>query len=312
MPDHDALPTGVPEVSNVVRACIRMTGAGVAIAVLPYALGTGTRVAVAWLTGGPLLGDDDATGGARVLLLCTLVAAGGVLALGVRAAWQVRGMRGGGPRAWLAVVAATLLAWCWPPLWFLTTPWMFVGATLAVRPLWWSCRAWGEVTADDAREHLRMALGVTAGITLLAHVMAWLLVLATAWPIPAEAFARVEATRRGNPVEPRDSELQGGGVSENSLVFYESVMQGATAAGRGVGGCMTHWQMSLGLWPDVAQRWIAPGPEGPTSRESWWIAGLAFVMSLVFWTPLMLAWTWLGAPDPRRLPAAAATTAVEA
>lgn len=311
MPEHDA-PPSTPDVPDVVRACVRMTGAGIAIAVLPYALGTGALAAFDWLNGGTLLGDDDMTGAARVLLLCTLVAAAGVVALGVRAAWQVRGMRGGGPRSWLAVIAATLLAWCWPPLWFLTTPWMFVGSTLAVRPLWWSHRAWGEVTADDAREHLRIALWVTAAITFLAHVMAWLLVLATAWQVPPEEFARVEAIRRGEPVELRDWERRAGDGTDDGVIVFDTLMQGATAAGRGVGGHMTHWPTSLGLWPELAQRWMAPRPEGPTYRESWWVAGLAFAMSLAFWTPLMLAWTWLGAPDPRRLPAAGVATETQA
>jgi hypothetical protein len=83
-------------------------------------------------------------------------------------------------------------------------------------------------------------------------------------------------------------------------------MPGATVAGRAVGGDMTHWFSSLGPWPVFAQRWIAPHPAGPTRRESWTIAGLAFLASIVFRTPLMLAWTSYGLPDPRRLPPGAA------
>jgi hypothetical protein len=288
-----------PSVSDAVQACIRMTGAGIAIAVLPYALATGVAVAADRQATGHVLGTDDLTGTARVLLLCTLVAGAGVLAAGVRAAWRVRAMRGGGPRIWLAVVAATLAAWCWPPLWFLTTPWMFVGATLAVRPLWWSQRVWGEVTAEDAQDHRRMAFALTVVVTLLAHVMTWLLVVATAPIVPAAHFARVEAIRRGEAVASRDGDREPASVATARL---DMLMPGATAAGRLVGGDVTRWNTAIGPWPLFAQRWIVRGAEGPTSRESWTIAGLAFLASMVFWTPLMLAWTSFGLPDPRRLP----------
>lgn len=297
-----------PSVSDAVQACIRMTGAGLAIAVLPYALANGLVVAYGGLNGDRLLGDDDLTVIARVLLLCTLVAGAGVVALGVRAAWSVRDMRGGGPRTWLAVVAATLVAWCWPPLWFLTTPWMFVGATLAVRPLWWSQRVWGEVTAEDAQDHRRMAFALTVVVTLLAHVMTWLLVIATAPIVPAAEFARVDAIRRGERVEPREWERGPAASAGDGIEFVDTLTPGATVAGRAVGGDMTHWFASLGPWPVFAQRWIARGPEGPTRRESWTIAGLAFLASMVFWTPLMLAWTSYGLPDPRRLPPGAAAS----
>lgn len=302
----DPSQTSGPAVSDVVQACIRMTGAGIAIAVLPYALATGLVVSSDGLYNDHLLGDDDLTVIARVLLLCTLVAGAGVVAVGVRAAWRVREMRGGGPRTWLAVVAATLVAWCWPPLWFLTTPWMFVGATLAVRPLWWSQRVWGEVTADDARDHRQMAFGLTVAVTLLAHVMAWLLVFAAAPTIPAEEFARIEAIRRGERVAPREGERAPAAEGGGGFDFYDTLMPGATAAGRVVGGDMTQWNNSIGPWPLFAQRWIAPHAAGPTRRESWSIAGLAFIASIVFWTPLMLAWTSYGLPDPRRLPSGAA------
>lgn len=305
MPEDESQSSG-PAMSDVVQACIRMTGAGIAIAVLPYALATGLVVSSDGLYNDHLLGDDDLTVIARVLLLCTLVAGAGVVAVGVRAAWRVRAMRGGGPRPWLAVVAATLLVWCWPPLWFLTTPWMFVGATLAVRPLWWSQRVWGEVTAEDARDHRRMAFGLTVAVTVLAHVMAWLLVFAAAPAVPAEEFARVDAIRRGERVEPREWERGPAANAGDGIDFVDTLFPVATAAGRVVGGDMSHWNTAIGPWPLFAQRWIARGPEGPTSRQSWTIAGLAFLASIVFWTPLMLAWTSFGLPDPRRLPSGAA------
>lgn len=305
MPEEESQSSG-PAMSDVVQACIRMTGAGIAIAVLPYALAVGLVVGDGVLNGDRLLGDDDLTVIARVLLLCTLIAGAGVVGVGVRAAWRVRAMRGGGPRLWLAVVAATLLVWCWPPLWFLTTPWMFVGATLAVRPLWWSQRVWGEVTAEDARDHRHMAFALTVAVTALAHVMTWLLVFATAPAVPAEDFARVDAIRRGERVELRAWERTAPGAADDGITFDDGIMARVTVAGRAVGGDMTHWFSSLGPWPVFAQRWIAPHPAGPTRRESWSIAGLAFVASIVFWTPLMLAWTSYGLPDPRRLPSGAA------
>lgn len=305
MTDEQSQPAG-PSISDAVQACMRMTAAGIAIAVLPYALATGLAAGGAALHGDPVFGDDDLTGTTRILLLCTLAAGTAVVVRGVGAAWTVRDMRGGGPRTWLAVMAATLVAWCWPPLWFLTTPWMFVGATLAVRPLWWSQRVWGEVTAEDARDHRQMAFALTVAVTVLAHVMAWLLVFATAPVVPAEEFARVDTIRRGGQLEPRDWERAASGEAGNGLVFVDGLMAGATAADRVVGGDMTHWFASLGPWPVFAERWIAPRPEGPTRRESWSIAGLAFIASIVFWTPLMLAWTSYGLPDPRRLPDAPA------
>lgn len=305
MADAQSQPGG-PAISDAVQACMRMTAAGIAIAVLPYALAAGVVVGYGGLYGDRMLGDDDLTGTARILLMCTLVAGAGVVARGIRAAWTVRDMRGGGPRPWLAVVAGTLVAWCWPPLWFLTTPWMFVGATLAVRPLWWSQRVWGEVTAEDARDHRQMAFALAVAVTVLAHVMTWLLVFATATPVPAEEFARVEAIRRGEQVAPREWERRPEDAADGGIVFYDGLMAGTAAAGRSVGGDMTHWNTSLGPWPTFAQSWIARGSEGPTRRESWTIAGLAFIASLIFWTPLMLAWTSFGLPDPRRLPEAPA------
>ncbi len=93
MPEDESQSSG-PAMSDVVQACIRMTGAGIAIAVLPYALATGLVVSSDGLYNDHLLGDDDLTVIARVLLLCTLVAGAGVVAVGVRAAWRVRAMRG--------------------------------------------------------------------------------------------------------------------------------------------------------------------------------------------------------------------------
>lgn len=304
MADEQSQPGG-PAISDAVQACMRMTAAGIAVAVLPYALAAGVVVGDGGLYGDRMLGDDDLTGTARILLVCTLIAGAGVVARGIRAAWTVRDMRGGGPRTWLAVTAATLVAWCWPPLWFLTTPWMFVGATLAVRPLWWSQRVWGEVTAEDARDHRQMAFALTVAVTVLAHVMTWLLVFAAAPPVPAEEFARVDKIRRGETVEPREWE-RAPAVKEDMIEYLDEPLAGATAAGRFVGGDMSQWTASLGPWPAFAQTWIAPRPEGPTRRESWTIAGLAFIASIVFWTPLMLAWTSYGLPDPRRLPEAPA------
>ena len=89
---------GGPAISDAVQACMRMTAAGIAIAVLPYALAAGVVVGYGGLYGDRMLGDDDLTGTARILLMCTLVAGAGVVARGIRAAWTVRDMRGGGPR----------------------------------------------------------------------------------------------------------------------------------------------------------------------------------------------------------------------
>lgn len=292
---------------DVVRACLKMTAAGVAVAVLPSGLHVGAMLVLRALRGeGLALAAEDAPGMAQVVLLCTLVAGVYVLAAGLRAAWRARltlkthGFVG----AWIAIAVATLVVWCWPPFWYFTTIWMFVGSTLATRPLWWAGASAGPVDADDARTHRRYALALAAGITLLSHIAAWTTVIATSVGVPGDEFARVAAIRRGDPVEPREWEraaLERGDAS-GGLDFIEMVTDGgAVAAGRYVGGHWSFSQMSVGIWPMVAQSWIASAPEGPTYAESWLIAALAFVLSLVFWLPWVLVWTWLGARRHHRL-----------
>ena len=290
---------------DVVRACFKMTAAGVAVAVLPYALHVGAMFALGGLNGdGFRLADDDVTGMAQVMLLCTLAGGAIVLVDGMRAAWRTRlALRAYGfVGLWLALAAIALLLWCWPPFWYVTTVWMFVGATLATRPLSWAGASTGAMDADDVRTHRRYALAIAGGITLLSHVAAWTTVVTSSFVVPPEEFARVEAIRRGEAVERRAWEAAT--VPEaGSIDFIEQAMDGgAVAAGRSVAGHMSGSLMAVGYWPVLAQRWIAPEAEGPTYAESWFIAALAFVLSLAFWLPWMLLWTWIGAR--------AATTAV--
>lgn len=297
-----------PDAPDVVRACVKMTAAGIAVAVLPYALLAGLFVGISLWAGRPMLGEDDVTGMARVMLLCTLGAGLVVLGSGLRAGWQVRALIGSHGRIgrWLAIAAATPVLWCLPPFGFVTTLWMFVGVSLATRPLWWAAASSGPLDEDDARTHLRYALAIAAGIAVLSHVAAWTTVLAATRVVPPEEFARVEAIRRGEPVERREWEVEqatqgswAGGIDFISFVTGG----GAVAAGRYVGGDMSPFQFALGYWPELAQAWIAPAPEGPTDTESWSIAALAFTMSLAFWLPWMLAWTWLGRGRATQLPA---------
>ena len=92
-----------------------------------------------------------------------------------------------------------------------------------------------------------------------------------------------------------------------ALDFIEMATDGgAVAAGRYVGGHWSFTQTALGLWPELAQAWIAPGPEGPTYAESWSIAALAFILSLAFWLPWMLWWTSIGAREARHTTAGSA------
>lgn len=284
---------------DVVRACLQMTAAGIAVAVLPYALHVGAMQTFRlWRGDGPGLADD-ASGMAQVLLLCTLVAGAVVLGAGLRAAWRSRlTLRAHGfVGAWLTLLLVTLAVWCWPPFWYLATAWMFVGSTLATRPLWWAGASSGPMDADDIRTHRRYALALAAGIAVLSHLAAWATVLASSPIVPAEEFARVDAIRRGEPVERREWELAGTEQADaGGLDFIELATDGgAVAAGRSVGGHWSFTQLSVGIWPAVAQAWIAPAPEGPTYAESWAVAALAILLSLAFWLPWMLAWTWLGA-----------------
>jgi hypothetical protein len=139
-------------------------------------------------------------------------------------------------------------------------------------------------------------------------VAAWTSVVASSFAVPPEEFARVEAIRRGEAVERRaweaEAESKAGGID-----FIELAMDGgAVAAGRSVAGHESFSLMSVGYWPSLAQRWIAPAPEGPTYEESWFIAALAFVLSLAFWLPWMLLWTWIGARTPTTAAARRATS----
>jgi len=296
----DAVEADPSESPDVVRACLQMTAAGIALAVMPYALLVGMFAAFALWEGQPVLGDDDLTGMARVVLLCTLAAGLVVIGNGLRAAWGVRAAirpRGRVGR-WLAVAAATLVVWCLPPSWAFTTLWMFVGATLATRPLWWAGASAGPMDADDVRTHRRYALAIAAGITMLSHVAAWTAVVATAFVMPPEEFARVEATR--GAAERRAREEAPKDPTSGEIDFIETVTTaGAVAAGRYVGGDMSQWQLSLGPWAEIAQAWIAPGTKGVSYADSWSIAALAFVLSLAFWLPWMLWWTWIGAREAR-------------
>jgi len=293
---------------DVVRACLQMTAAGIAVALLPYALLAGMFAAFALWEGQPVLGDDDLTGVARVVLLCTLAAGLVVFANGLRAAWRVRAAIGPSGRVgrWLVVAAATLVVWCVPPFWGFTTVWMFVGATLATRPLWWAGASTGPMDDDDVRTHRRYALAITAGIAVLSHVAAWTSVVALSFAVPPEEFARVEAIRRGEVVEPREWEVNSGsnGTTTGGLDFIEMTEGGAVAAGRYVGGHWSFTQPSIGAWPVLAHVWTMP-PEGPTYAESWFIAAAAFGLSLAFWLPWMLWWTWIGAPKTHHTAAVA-------
>lgn len=297
---------------DVVRACLQMTAAGIAVAVLPYGLLVGMFATFALRQGQPVLGEDDLTGMARVVLLCTLGAGLFVVANGWRAAWRVRAAISPHGRVgrWLAVAAATLVLWCVPPVWALTTLWMFVGATLATRPLWWAGASSGPMDADDVRTHRRYALAIAAGITVLSHVAVWTTVVAASFVVPPDEFARVDSIRRGEPVERREWELNAGAneATTGGLDFIEMATDGgAVAAGRYVGGHWSFTQTTIGIWPELAQAWIAPAPEGPTYAESWFIAALAFVLSLAFWLPWMILWTRMGAPQAGSAgPAAAA------
>lgn len=290
----DVVEVEASEAPDIVRACLKMTAAGVAVAVLPYALHVGAIFVLSALNGeGFALASDDVTGMAQVVLLCALAAGLHVLGRGVltairaRVALRIHGFVG----AWLAIAGAALVLWCWPPFWYFTTVWMFVGATLATRPLWWAAASSGPLDADDVRTHRRFAMALTVGITVLSHVAAWTTVLASSFLVPAEEFARVDAIRRGEAVERREWELRDG--EEREPDFYDRAMLGATAAGRSVGGDMSAEQLFLGHWPQLVQARIAPAPEGPSYRESWYIAAIAFAMSLAFWLPWMLTWTWL-------------------
>lgn len=281
---------------DVVRSCLQMTAAGIAVGVLPYALQVGMFAAVAQWRGQPVLGDDDLTGMARVVLLCTLGAGLFVVGNGVRAAWRVRAALGphGRVNRWLAVAAVTLVIWCVPPFWAFTTLWMFVGATLATRPLWWAGASSGPMDADDVRAHRRYALAIAGVITVLSHVAAWTSVVATAYVVPPAEFARIEAAQAA--VERRAREETAGGIE-----FVEMITSaGAVAAGRFVGGDMSNWQLSLGPWAELAQELVAPGTKGVTYAASWFIAALAFVLSIAFWLPWMILWTWTGAPQAER------------
>ena len=308
----DAVEADPSDSPDVVRACLQMTAAGIAVAVLPYALHVGAMLVLRALAGGGFrLADDDVTGMAQVMLLCTLAAGVIVLGSGMRAAWRTRlALRVHGyVGLWLALIAITLMLWCWPPFWYVTTVWMFVGATLATRPLWWAGASAGPMDADDVRTHRRYALAIAAGITVLSHVAAWTAVLASSFVVPPEEFARVEAIRRAEPVERREWELNAGsdGATTGGLDFIEMATDGgAVAAGRYVGGHWSFTQTALGLWPELAQAWIAPGPEGPTYAESWSIAALAFILSLAFWLPWMLWWTSIGAREARHTTAGSA------
>lgn len=298
----DAVEANPSDSPDVVRACLQMTAAGIAVAVLPYALLVGMFAAFALWAGQPVLDDDDLTGMARVVLLCTLGAGLVVVGNGLRAGWRVRAAIGPRGRVgrWLAVAAATLAAWCVPPFWAFTTVWMFVGATLATRPLWWAGASAGPMDADDVRTHRRYALAIAAGITVLSHVGAWTSVIATAYVVPPEEFARVEAMRDAAERRAREKAREPKEATTGGIEFVEMITTaGAVAAGRYVGGDMSQWQFSLGPWAEIAQEAIAFGTKGVTYADSWSIAALAFVLSLAFWLPWMLWWTSSGARAAR-------------
>lgn len=289
---HDSPLTERSDPPDLVRACMAMTAAGVAVAVLPYGLMAALFAGMTWWQGdGPVLGGDDVTGMARVLLLCTLAAGVAAIVVGIRAAWQARlGLRAHGyVGAWLALAAATIAVWCWPPFQFVTSLWMLVGATLATRPLRWALAASGPLDGDDIRSLRRQVFGLTLVITVLSHVAAWTAVIGLAPPVPDGEFARVDAIRRGEPVERRPWEQDG-------PFDVDVVLGGAIAAGRSVGGDMSPFVFAVGPWPTLAQWWIAPAAEGPTWRESWAIAAVAVVLSLVFWIPASTLWTLAGTP----------------
>lgn len=307
----DAVEAESGDSPDVVRACLQMTAAGIAVAVLPYALMVGMFAASAWWEGRSVLGDDDLTGMARVVLLCTLGAGLFVVGNGLRAGWSVRaaiGTRGRVGR-WLAVATVTLIVWCVPPFLAFTTVWMFVGATLATRPLWWASASAGPMDADDVRTLRRYALAIAAGLTVLSHVVAWTGVVATAFVVPPEEFARIEAMQRAVERREREEARHPAAGTAGGIEFIEMVTSaGAVAAGRYVGGDMSLWQFSLGPWAEIAQAWIAPGTHGVDYADSWRIAALAFVLSLAFWLPWMLWWTWSGARRAEGAGSAAASS----
>ncbi len=266
------------------RALTWMAAAGIAIGVAPSALwavvGHAVRAQLECSAYPPL--SNITAGLFAVILAASAFAIAGGLAHAVSLARM-----GGTTRRvvvrWLVLAVLALAALVFPPFWFLGTVWLFVSATLAARPLWWGLAA--QEPASPVHHRLRRrSWRWAAGITLLSHVVAWGAVLATAFPVGTEGFARIETERRARVNAPA-------GADAGGIDFIEMDGGGAIAAGRHVGGDMSAVEASLGPWPAIAQWLIVPdGSDGPTERESWLIAGLALVASTLFWTPWVASW----------------------
>lgn len=237
---------------------------------------------------------------ALVVLVSILAAAALALAGGVIAA--IRLSRGEPPhrrfgRRWLIAVGVALSACTFPPFWFLSTPWMFLGCVLATRPVWWQLQGQPPVSTAAARACLSATVRRATVLAVVSHAMAWLTVIAVAWPVAPAEFARVEAERTARALGQRQSrQLEGGGID-----FIEMTTgRGTIAAGRYVLGDMSATQFTIGLWPYLAHLLVVPDiDDDPTEHESWLVAGVAFVASMAFWTPWVILFVWLRSRDVR-------------
>lgn len=267
------------------RALGWMAAAGIAIGVAPSALwavvGHVMRAQLEF-SAYPPLSKITAALFAAILAACAFAIAGG-LAHAVLLARTVGPIRPIVVR-WLLLAVPALAALVFPPFWFLGTVWLFISATLAVRALSWRLAARGAASSDHPSQRVRYRRWA-AGITLIAHVLAWGAVLAAAFPVSTEEFARIEAERRARVNAPA-------GVDAGGIDFIEMDGGGAIAAGRYVGGDMSAVEVSIGPWPAIAEWLVVPdGNPAPTERESWLVAALAFVASTLFWTPWVVMWT---------------------
>ncbi len=133
---------------------------------------------------------------------------------------------------------------------------------------------------------------------MLAHVVAWASVFATAWPIGDETWVRIHAERA-------QAEARAAAGLDGGLDFIE-MDGGYIAAGRSTANSLSIDDNQVSeLWLALAGWVVLPeAADDPTERESWWIAGIAFVASLAFWTPWTILWAWLGGSEARRLAAA--------
>lgn len=197
---------------------------------------------------------------------------------------------------WMSVVALSLIAS--PILAHLNTVTMFTGLTLATRPAWWSIRASAPPTPRDVAAAVTRAVRLAVGVNVLAHVVAWASVFATAWPIGDETWARIHAERA-------QAEARATAGLDGGLDFIE-MDGGYIAAGRSTAHSLSIDDNQVSeLWLRLAGWMVLPDwADDPTERESWWIAAIAFGTSLIFWTPWTILWVWLGGREARRLTAA--------